>query len=989
MKLVSISAGLCLWAVAAGAGTFGTVVPIGGHAADLALDERRGVVYLANFTAQRIDVVPVAGGAVQSSINVTWQPGSIALSRDGRYLAVTHFWNFEPPAPNPVTVVDLDGNVRRTVVLGVLPLAVAFGADNRALILTAKDFRLLDPVSGTVQILDTIEAVGKKLPVPLVSFPPQIVQATMAVSGDGQVIYGLAEAAGGRVLQFGYDVAAGQVSARNLTTVPPFGPRVVSVNHDGSAWLAAWGLFDARGVLMAQFRNATGAYALGTHAIDSARGVVYAQIPTQVEGAAAAPPLLGILDADNLALRERIRLPENLAGKAVLDSKGDVLYAVSDSGLMILPVGALDKQPRVAARQEALVFRGNFCERGALTQELEVADPGGGRTDFRVSVSAPGVTVSPASGVTPARVRVTVDLIAYQNRRGTATADIEIRSVAAVNLPPPVRLLVNNREPDHRCAFYNVHGKLVDLLADPARDRFYVLRQDKNQVLVFDGSTFSQIATLRTGNTPTGMAITLDAAYLLVGNDDSQIANVFDLNRLQPTEPIVFQPGHYPRSIAASGGAILAASRVAGPAHTIDRVNLYTRNALPLPSLGIYDNNININTVLVGTPSGSSILAAMADGRLLLYNASADTFTISRKDFPALAGPYAAASNEQFLVDKYLLNPSLVPLRQFDIDAGTASGFAFVDQYGVRTSAPSAPAPGVIERIDIERAQSVRPTGMSEAPLVGETGAVLTRTLAPLANRRSMVVLTTSGFSVCPWNYDEAGPAPRLARVLSAADGSGALAPGALVRIVGADLGAAVAAQGLPLPTALAESCLTVNGRLVPMLAVSSGEIKAQLPFEIAGNVAMLLRTPSGASNTLNLTLPAAAPSVFRSGAAGPLTGLATVIRASNGEFVTLSNPVHRGDALVIYGTGLGRTDPAVEAGLAAPADPLASALIPPQVELGGVALHVLFAGLTPGHAGVYQINATVPGWAPLGMSVPLTIRQAGQSTTLEVRVVE
>ena len=39
------------------AGTFGKVIPIGGHASDLALDEARGVLYIANFTANRIEVM--------------------------------------------------------------------------------------------------------------------------------------------------------------------------------------------------------------------------------------------------------------------------------------------------------------------------------------------------------------------------------------------------------------------------------------------------------------------------------------------------------------------------------------------------------------------------------------------------------------------------------------------------------------------------------------------------------------------------------------------------------------------------------------------------------------------------------------------------------------------------------------------------------------------------------------------------------------------
>ena len=42
---------------AAWGGTFGTVVSIGGEAADLALDETRGVLYIANFTANQIAVM--------------------------------------------------------------------------------------------------------------------------------------------------------------------------------------------------------------------------------------------------------------------------------------------------------------------------------------------------------------------------------------------------------------------------------------------------------------------------------------------------------------------------------------------------------------------------------------------------------------------------------------------------------------------------------------------------------------------------------------------------------------------------------------------------------------------------------------------------------------------------------------------------------------------------------------------------------------------
>src|SRR5258707_14762748 len=97
------------------AATFGTVVPIGGQAADLVLDERRGVLYVANFTANRIDVVSLSDYSIRRSMNVNPQPGSLALSPDGRFLVIVHFGNFAPPATsdNALTVINLLDNSRQ------------------------------------------------------------------------------------------------------------------------------------------------------------------------------------------------------------------------------------------------------------------------------------------------------------------------------------------------------------------------------------------------------------------------------------------------------------------------------------------------------------------------------------------------------------------------------------------------------------------------------------------------------------------------------------------------------------------------------------------------------------------------------------------------------------------------------------------------------------------------------------------------------------
>ena len=254
----------------------------------------------------------------------------------------------------------------------------------------------------------------------------------------------------------------------------------------------------------------------------------------------------------------------------------------------------------------------------------------------------------------------------------------------------------------------------------------------------------------------------------------------------------------------------------------------------------------------------------------------------------------------------------------------------------------------------------------------------------------AIIALTTGGFTVLPWNYDSATAAPRLTQITNAADQNASVAPGSLVSIRGTDLSPInMATSQMPLPTALGDSCLTVNGLPLPVLFVSSTQINAQLPYQVDGNVTLVLHTPGGVSDNFNLTILPAAPSIFRTGTAGAETGLPAIIRARNNELVTLSNPVHKDDALTIYLSGMGNTSPAVEAGTPAPSDPLPSVLIPPVVTLGGIQLPVSYAGLTPGQVGVYQINVAINRRVPSGLSIPLVVTQGGASTSANVRVVD
>jgi uncharacterized protein (TIGR03437 family) len=231
---------------------------------------------------------------------------------------------------------------------------------------------------------------------------------------------------------------------------------------------------------------------------------------------------------------------------------------------------------------------------------------------------------------------------------------------------------------------------------------------------------------------------------------------------------------------------------------------------------------------------------------------------------------------------------------------------------------------------------------------------------------------------------------PSIDRVVNAASLSSLVAPGSLISVFGANLSPTnIATAEIPLPTAIGESCLTVNGAAIPMLFASPAQINAQLPLHIDGRVTMTLYTPGGVSDDYFMNVQPVAPGIFQSGTAGPLTGIPAVVKASNQELITPSNPIHSGDVIVIYATGLGGTSPEVEAGLPGPSAPHAMAVVAPDVQLGGMPLAVIYAGLAPGEVGVYQINAQVPSKAPTGNQVPLTITQGGFTASVDVRVVD
>lgn len=90
--------------------------------------------------------------------------------------------------------------------------------------------------------------------------------------------------------------------------------------------------------------------------------------------------------------------------------------------------------------------------------------------------------------------------------------------------------------------------------------------------------------------------------------------------------------------------------------------------------------------------------------------------------------------------------------------------------------------------------------------------------------------------------------------------------------------------------------------------------------------------------------------------------------------------PAHAGDVLTAYGVGWGTTDPPATIGTLAPG----IASLPAgsySLTLGGKTAEISYIGLSPGSAGLYQLNFTVPSGLPAG-NQPLVLTVQGVITT-------
>jgi uncharacterized protein (TIGR03437 family) len=224
------------------------------------------------------------------------------------------------------------------------------------------------------------------------------------------------------------------------------------------------------------------------------------------------------------------------------------------------------------------------------------------------------------------------------------------------------------------------------------------------------------------------------------------------------------------------------------------------------------------------------------------------------------------------------------------------------------------------------------------------------------------------------------------AGVVSTAGGPSyvAVAPGAMISIYGDRLAeSATSASDLPLPTQLVDTQVFMAGVKLPLDYVSETQINAVVPYRVNTNAPQQLLVQRGLTYSLPVSIDVAPaqPSIFNGGP--PQLAALMYAYPSDGSSPHLVNsaaPAHAGDVVSIFCSGLGPVSPAVPDG-AAPADESSLTSNNVQLLIDGQPAQVTFAGLTPGFAGLYQVNAVVPQGTGTGSGVPMVVTVAGQSS--------
>jgi uncharacterized protein (TIGR03437 family) len=208
----------------------------------------------------------------------------------------------------------------------------------------------------------------------------------------------------------------------------------------------------------------------------------------------------------------------------------------------------------------------------------------------------------------------------------------------------------------------------------------------------------------------------------------------------------------------------------------------------------------------------------------------------------------------------------------------------------------------------------------------------------------------------------------------------GPFAPGSVVSLFGASLAwttEAVTAENLAagsLPNQLAAVRVYVDIEPVPLLYVSPTQINFLVPSDqIPGDVTVTVVRQGVHGPTVTISLIDAAPALF------VMDGGFAIAQDWNTGYTLMTSdvPAHAGDIAILYATGLGHTSPPWPSGAVAKSAAYITSLASFQLLLNGAPIDphlILYAGVTPGYSGLYQINFTIPADAGANPEIRIQI---------------
>jgi uncharacterized protein (TIGR03437 family) len=208
------------------------------------------------------------------------------------------------------------------------------------------------------------------------------------------------------------------------------------------------------------------------------------------------------------------------------------------------------------------------------------------------------------------------------------------------------------------------------------------------------------------------------------------------------------------------------------------------------------------------------------------------------------------------------------------------------------------------------------------------------------------------------------------------------VAPGGIVSIFGVNLAAVtlVAPDGM-LPQTLGGLTVRVADRILPLFFVSSQQINAQLPDDLALGSQILTVSPAGAADVrASFTVVRNAPGLFPVAVNGQAMAMAV---HEDGSPVTADAPARSGELLTVYGTGFGPAAQARPEGFPIPPSPAYSIVDAVTVQVGQAAIAAEQAFAVAGRCGIDAVQFRLDGSITGTVTLRVTINGADSNTLL------